>query len=245
MDELVKPAVLRRVVPNQYGAIPRSSPVFALLSMIHKWNEATDGTGATVRVVLFDFKKAFDLINHHLLLSRLARYDLPQWVYIWIKDFLTGRKQRVRLNQNSYSDWADISAGVPQGTKLGPWLFIIMINDLRVNNSNIWKFVDDTNLDEIVRKNGRSNIPTRIDDFATQISDDKFKLNETKCKELRIGLCKPKANFEPIRVNGENLEVVNNTKILGLGVSNNLTKLTWKLKFDCNSVSYSLHQGIT
>ena len=77
------------------GAIQRSSPVFALLSMIHKWNEATDGTGATVRVVLFDFKKAFDLIDHHLLLSKLATYDLPQWVYIWIKDFFTGKKPRV------------------------------------------------------------------------------------------------------------------------------------------------------
>ena len=65
VDEFVKPAVLRRVDPNQYGAIPRSNPVFALLFMIHKWNEATDGTGATVRVVLFDFKKAFDLIDHH------------------------------------------------------------------------------------------------------------------------------------------------------------------------------------
>ena len=106
---------------------------------------------------------------------------------------------------------------MPQGTKLGPWLFIIMINDLRVNNSNIWKFVDDTTLDEIVRKNGRSNIQTSIDDLAIQISDD-----ETKCKELRIGFCKQKANFDPIRVNGENLEVVDKAKILGLGVSNNL-----------------------
>ena len=97
-----------------------------------------------------------------------------------------------------------------------------MINDLSVNNTNIWKFVDDTTLDEIVWKNGRSNIQTHIDDLATQISDDKFKLNETKCKELRIGFCKPKANFDPIRVSGVNLEVVNKAKILGLGVSNNL-----------------------
>jgi hypothetical protein len=90
VNEFVKPAVLCRVDPNQYGAIPRPSLVFDLLSMIHKWNAATDGTGATLV------------------------YDLPQWVFKWIRDFLTDRKQRVKLNQNSYSDWADISAGVPQ-----------------------------------------------------------------------------------------------------------------------------------
>jgi hypothetical protein len=78
VDEFVKPAVLLRVDPNQYGAIPRSSPVFPLLSMIHKWNATTDGTGATVIVILFDFKKAFDLIDHHLLLSKIKTYDLPQ-----------------------------------------------------------------------------------------------------------------------------------------------------------------------
>ena len=182
VDEFVKPAVLRRVDPNQYGAIPRSSPVFALLSMIHKWNAATDGTGATVRVTLFDFKKAFDLIDHHLLLSKIKTYDLPQWVFKWIRDFLTGRKQRIKLNQNSYSDWADISAGVPQGTKLRPWLFIIMINDIKINDSNIWKFVDDTTLGEIVGKNEESKVQTLIDDLTRQISESQFKLNETKCK---------------------------------------------------------------
>ena len=222
VDEFVKPAVLRRVDPNQYGAIPRSSPVFALLSMIHKWNAATDGTGATVRVILFDFKKAFDLIDHHLLLSKIKTYDFPQWVFKWIRDFLTGRKQRVKLNQNSYSDWADISAGAPQGTKLGPWLFMIMINDLKINDSNIWKFVDDTTLDEIVGKNEESKVQTLIDDLTRQISESQFKFNETKCKELRIGFCKPRAMFDPIIVNGEMLEVVDSAKILGLTVSNNL-----------------------
>jgi hypothetical protein len=49
--------------------------------MIHKWNAATDGTGASVRVILFDFKKAFDLMEHHLLLSKIKTYDLPQWVF--------------------------------------------------------------------------------------------------------------------------------------------------------------------
>jgi hypothetical protein len=170
----------------------------------HRWNGG----------ILFDFKKALDLIEHHLLLSKIKTYDLPQWVFKWIGDFLTGRKQRIKLNQNSYSDWADISAGVPQGTKLGPWLFIIMINDLKINDSNICKFVDDTTLDEIVGKNEESKVQTLIDNHTRQIFESQFKLSETKCKELRIGFCKPRAMFDPIIVNGEILEVVDSAKIL-------------------------------
>ena len=158
-----------------------------------------------------------------MLLSKLKTYDLPQWVFKWIKDFLTGRKkQRLKLNQSSYSDWADISAGAPQGTKLGPWLLIIMINDLKINDSNIWKFVYDTTLDEIVNKNKESRTQTLIDDLTRQISEDQFKLNEAKCGGLQIGFCKPRAIFDPITVNAEVLEVVDSAKILGLNVSNNL-----------------------
>ena len=64
---------------------------------------------------------------------------------------------------------------------MGPWLFIIMINDIKINDSNIWKFVDDTTLDEIVRKNEESKVQTLIDDLTRQISENQFKLNETKC----------------------------------------------------------------
>ena len=63
-------------------------------------------------------------------------------------------------------------------------------NDLKINDSNIWKFVDDTTLDEIVRKNEESKIQILTDDLTRQISEDQFKLNETKCKKLPIGFCK-------------------------------------------------------
>ena len=91
-----------------------------------------------------------------------------------------------------------------------------MINDLKIIDSNIWKFVDDTTLDEIVGKNEESKVQTLIDDLTRQISESQFKLNETKCKELRIGFCKPRAIIDPIIVNGEMLEVVDSAKILGL-----------------------------
>ncbi len=73
VDNFVKPAVLQNVDPNQYGTIPSSSTVQALISMLHTWSKSTDGNGGTRRVMLFDFRKAFNLIDHHLLVQKLTR----------------------------------------------------------------------------------------------------------------------------------------------------------------------------
>jgi hypothetical protein len=72
VENYVKPAVLKRIEPNQYGAIPNSSTTIALLSMLQSWKKATDGKGAAGRVLLLDFKKAFDLIDYHLLVENYA-----------------------------------------------------------------------------------------------------------------------------------------------------------------------------
>ena len=86
--EHLKPAVLEILDPNQFGVIPGSSTSQALVKMIHKWTKATDRNGASVRVILFDYQKAFDYVDHTILLSKLRLLRIPISTFNWIADFL-------------------------------------------------------------------------------------------------------------------------------------------------------------
>ena len=96
VDGFVKPAVMSILDDNQYGAIPNSSSTTALISMLHSWSLCTDENGATVRTLLLDYRKAFDLIDHNILVRKLRNQcKLPASIITWIIDFLSDKSQRI------------------------------------------------------------------------------------------------------------------------------------------------------
>ncbi|CAB4029265.1 Hypothetical predicted protein [Paramuricea clavata] len=142
----------------------------------------------------------------------------------WIADFLRGRTQRVKIN-SVYSNFLQVPAGIPQGTKIGPWLFLAIINYLCITKSptsNLWKFADDTSVSEVIPKDGVSSLPDKVDEVNKWSNDNKFQLNPGKCKELRINFTTQPFTEVPLNINGKPFEIVKSAKVLGMIVTNDL-----------------------
>jgi hypothetical protein len=154
-------------------------------------------------VVLFDYKKAFDLIDHQILVQKILSLNIPRSIARWVADFLTNRKQRVKLSHDCFSEWGDVPSGVPQGTKLGPWLFLLMIkNEIKIQDVSSWKFVDDTTISEVVQIGTNSQVQDAVTSVEKWSTENKLQLNAEKCKELIINFKHSKHGFEPLTVNG-------------------------------------------
>ena len=137
------------ITPFQSGFIPGDSAVNQLVDLYNTFSRALD-EGKEVRVVFCDISKAFDRVWHKGLLAKLKHYGITGQLFAWFESYLSNRFQRVVLPGGS-SEWLKINAGVPQGSILGPLLFILYINDIvHEINSNIRLFADDTSLYIIV-----------------------------------------------------------------------------------------------
>lgn len=210
--------IKNKIDSNQFGVVKGGSTVIAMIKLIHNLLEAAD-KHLSSRILLVDFSKAFDRIDHTLLLKKLIEMEVPIWLCNWIAGFLTDRKQRVRYNGH-FSSWRNIPNGVPQGTKFGPIGFIVLVNSMLADI----KFVDDSTLIENLGNTNMSTLALRGQRLADWASEHKMKLNATKTNEMRVCFKRSPQVWDPVIINGTQIQPVNSAKILGFHINN---KLTW------------------
>ena len=130
----------------QFGFRPNHSTLTALLETTNSWCVNIDN-GLLNGVVFIDLKKAFDTIDHNILLIKLKHYGVDDNALTWFHSYLTNRKQKCFVNGN-FSDSCPITYGVPQGSIIGPLLFLVSINDLPecLNEGLPRMYADDTNI---------------------------------------------------------------------------------------------------
>ena len=130
---------------RQYGFLSERSTADLLTVLFQTWSDALD-SGSEVRTISLDISKAFDKVWHDGLLAKLQSYGISGPLFDWLKDYLSNRSQAVRID-GFRSGSQSINAGVPQGSVLGPTLFLIFINDLLDLTSNpVHSFADDSTL---------------------------------------------------------------------------------------------------
>ena len=175
----------------------------------------------SVDLAFIDFSKAFDKVPHNHLINKLAAYNLDQSVLGWIYAFLTNRTQKVTID-NSYSDEISVTSGVPQGSVLGPLLFLLYINDLPDKmKCNIRMYADDVVLYANVASNENFNsiLQEDLDELSQWCRKLHMSINVKKCAVMRMTRQKCSA-IPTYYLDNLDVPVVQNFKYLGVYISN-------------------------
>ena len=213
--------------PYQSGFVPGDSTINQLTQLYNTFCQAID-SGKEVRVIFFDISKAFDRVWHKGLISKLKVCGLSDEYLLLLRDYLSERKQCVVL-PGAKSDWKDVKAGVPQGSILGPLLFLVYINDIASQvNSNIRLFADDTSLYLVI------DHPNNIAISANSLNEDILKIsqwasqwlvtfNPNKSESMLISRKQHGHLHPPLYMDNQVITDVQNHKHLGVFLSNDCT----------------------
>ena len=175
----------------QHGFVPGRSCMTQLLITLELWTEILD-RGVSLDCSYLDFKKAFDSVPHERQLSKRDAYGIGGPLKAWTKDFLLDRKQRVVVN-GKLSSWSLILSGIPQGSVLGPILFVILINDLPDQiRSTVKIFAYDTKIFRALHEpEDYSYLQDDLDRLVEWSQLWQLHFNDSKCKVLHMGNSNP------------------------------------------------------
>jgi ribonucleases P/MRP protein subunit RPP40 len=205
--------------PSQHGFRKKRSCVSNMLVFLDRVTQAVD-EGCPVDVAYLDFAKAFDVVPHARLIQKMESYGIDRAVLLWIADWLSDRVQRVSVSGEE-SGWTAVTSGVPQGSVLGPVLFLIFINDIDDGLRNLLlKFADDTKIacrarDDLDRKSLQEDLDKLVEWSETWC----MRFNFDKCKIMHFGNGNACIEYT---MAGNKLESVKEERDLGILMSSDL-----------------------
>ncbi|BHF83910.1 hypothetical protein SprV_0902705800 [Sparganum proliferum] len=217
----------------QHGFRRGRSCVTNLLYCLDRWTRAVDG-GNAVHAVYVDFKKAFDSVPHQRLLYKLSRTGIRGNLLRWIQSFLIGRSQIVHVGDKQSAEVA-VESGVPQGSVLGPTLFIIYVNNcVSELNCDVAMFADDVKLWSVIRTEFyEERLQADLTRLEKWSQDWLLPFNVTKCNVLRVGRTRSLSR-RVYHLNGIPLQEEDAQKDLGVWVTASL-----KPSLHCSKVAKS------
>jgi len=177
------------ISPHQHGFMSGRYCLTNLLETLECWTKALD-EGSEIDVLYLDYHKAFDSVTHKRLIERLKEYGIIGKLLDWVQSFLNLRKLRVGM-RGSFSEWFVVLSGVPQGSVLGPFQFLLFVNELPlwiVNSMSM--FADDTKLWAYIRSEADSKSQQKDKKLYMLVewsNEWQLRFNPTKCKLMHIG----------------------------------------------------------
>ena len=203
----------------QFGFRAKHSTTHALINITEQIRSALDAGKVTCGIFI-DLQKAFDTVNHEILLQKMNHYGFRGITNEWLRSYLSERKQKVTIN-GFVSESSVINHGVPQGSVLGPVLFLLYINDLHdcIKHSTTYHFADDTNLLNIGPnyKTLKKHLNEDLKSLVKWLTANKISLNNDKTELIYFH--KPNHTIprdNKIKLNGKKLFPSNNIKYLGV-----------------------------
>ncbi|BHF58447.1 hypothetical protein SprV_0100139900 [Sparganum proliferum] len=227
MEKIIKQQLMQFLERNhllsdsQHGYRKSRSYVTNLLCCLEHWTRAVD-RGDIVPAISIDFKKAFDSGPHHRLLYNPSRIGVRGKLLQWVRSFLLGRFQAVNVSDQQSAGVA-VKGNAPQGSVLGPTLYIICVNDCANElDCDVATFADDIKIWSTIRSDvDEARLQTNLDHHEQWSKDWLLPFNVNKCNFLRVGRTSS-PNHTVYRLTGKPLQVVNAQKDLGVWITTSL-----------------------